>query len=141
LEKYNDLEIAIMSCIIQRPELLKELRLEEKHFLKHRRLWKFLMAFYDKFKTFDFVLMYSVAGNKYQLVEYLKQIAESEPAPSLFNKYQSRLIEVYEENEKEEEIRNKVYKLANELYVNKISFQEFKDKINSIPHQTDSNGA
>lgn len=130
MEKYNDLEIAIMSCIIQRPELLKELRLEEKHFLKHRRLWKFLIAFYDKFETFDFVLMCSVASNKYQLIEYIKQIAESEPAPSLFNKYQDRLIEIYEENKKEEEIKNKIYNLANELYINKISVQEFKDKIN-----------
>ena len=93
------------------------------------------------FHIFSFVLFLFVQFSLYQLVEYLKQIAESEPAPSLFNKYQSRLIEVYEENEKEEEIRNKVYKLANELYVNKISFQEFKDKINSIPHQTDSNEA
>lgn len=129
MEKYNDLEIAIMSCIIQRPELMKKLKLEEKHFLKHNRLWKFLIAFYEKFETFDFVLMYSVASNKYQLVEYLKQIAESEPAPSLFDKYQDRLIEIYEENQKDKEIRNEIYKIANELYVNKISIQEFKDKI------------
>ena len=110
MEKYNDLEIAIMSCIIQRPELLENLKLEEKHFIKHQMLWNFLMAFYEKFKTFDFVLMYSVASNKYQLVEYLKQIAETEPAPSLFDKYQDRLIELYEEQKQDSYIRKEIYK-------------------------------
>lgn len=132
MEKYNDLELAIISCLVQRPELMKKLKIEDKHFQKHQKLWIFLKEFYKKFGTFDFVLMYSVASNKYQMIEYIQRIAELEPAPSLIEKYEDRLIELYEQSEVEKKKKEEIYKLVNKLSINELNLDEFKIKMESL---------
>ena len=63
MQYYYDLEINILSCILQRPQLMEKSILEDKHFIKHKKLWLFMKAVYKKFGTFDFVIMYKIIKN------------------------------------------------------------------------------
>lgn len=130
--KYNDLELSILSCLLQKPTLMNELILEDKHFIKYQRLWQFMKSFYKKFKTFDITLMFSVCKNRYQLMSFMMTLIEAEPLVSLFNTYQKQLIDLHEENKKEKAMINVIYKLANDLYVRNITLDEFKNEINKI---------
>lgn len=132
MNKYNDLEMSILSCLLQRPELMSEVVLEDKHFKKHKRVWIFMKSIYKKFGTFDIVLMNSVCKNKYQLMEYVRWLLEVEPAPSLFTKYQQQLIDLYNEEEKDTFFIDKIYQYANDLYVRNINVKQFKDKVDEL---------
>ena len=129
MQQLYDLEINILSCLLLKPELMKDLKLEDKHFIKHQRLWQFMKAFYKRYETFDVVLMFNTCKDKYQIIKYLQWLAEVEPAPSNFYKYQDRLIELYNQNKKDRWIIEEVYRLANELYVGGIDLRSFKSKI------------
>jgi hypothetical protein len=129
---YYDLELNILSCLLQRPELMKQLKLEDKHFVKFHRLWLFMKVYYKKYGNYDLVLMTTICKDKYHIIEYLKMMVEVEPAPSRFNKYQEQLIKMFEESQKEKETIEKIFELANELYVRDIMINEFKDNIEKI---------
>lgn len=129
INRYDeDIELNILACLIYKPELMEQLILEDKHFLKHKRMWLFMKAFYKKFKTFDSTLMATVATDKRQVVDYTSLIIMCNPIIENFNLYQQRLIEMCEENEKDKWIIRKVYDLANDLLVRNITVQEFKEK-------------
>ena len=64
MNKLADLELCIMSCVILKPELMKEIKFEDKHIVKHQRLWLFLKTFYERFEKFDIQLMYSLDETK-----------------------------------------------------------------------------
>lgn len=132
MNKYTDLEISILSCILQKPELMEDVKLEDKHFIKHKKIWMFMKAFYKKFKTFDLTLMVSISSYKYRMIEYIIWLLEKEPSPSLYKQYEQQLIELYEEEKKDKWIIEKVYELSNELYVRNINTSEFKNKLNEI---------
>ena len=132
MNNYNNLEMSILSCILLKPELMDEIIFEDKHIVSRQRLWQFMKAFYKRYKTFDIQLMYSICKDKWQIVENIVQLLEYEPSPSLFNIYQKQLIDLYNEG-KENKIKiDKVYKLANELYVRKITLEEFKEYIKEL---------
>ena len=130
--EYNDLENCILSCLLQKPELMQELILEDKHFVKNQRIWKFMKVFYGMYHNFDLNLMCSVATNKWQLMQYIIDIEEYCPTPSLFNEYQKQIIKLYEEGEKEKWIINKVYDATMDLWVRKTTSKQFKDRIEEI---------
>ena len=132
MNKYNDLEISILSCILQKPSLMEDTILEDKYFIKHKTLWLFMKAFYKKFKKFDITLMCSVCKNEYKLMDYIIWLLDVEPAPSIFKHYEQQLIDLYNESKKERWIINKIYSLANDLYVKSITISEFNDKLNQI---------
>lgn len=129
---YFDLELNILSCLLQKPELMNDLILEDKHFIKFHKLWVFMKVYYNRFHNFDLVLMTSVAKDKYRIIEYLKMMVEVEPAPSRFKEYQKQLIELYNESEKEKKIIDNLFELANKLYVRDITITEFVEKVNKI---------
>ena len=135
--KIDDLEFAILSCLLIKPELMGKVVLEDKHFRKTQRMWQFMKSFYKKFKTFDINLMYSICKDKWQIVEYISLLLEFEPTASAFDKYQKQLIELYEEQEKDKWIIEKVYELANELLVRNISTNDFKKEIDKIYYNAD----
>ena len=137
MNKYNDLEISILSCLLLKPKLMDNIKLEDKHFIKHKRLWLFMKAFYKKFGNFDLTLMSSVADNKYQFVEYMAWLLEVEPSPSLFELYEQQLIDLYNENKKDKYIIEEVYKLANDLFVKNITTDDFKHKVVAIYRNAD----
>lgn len=129
INEIGDLELNVMSCLLIKPELMENIKLEDKHFQKHQRLWKFMKAFYEKFKTFDVQLMYSVCKDKWHIVHYMQMLVMLEPTYTNFDLYQKQIIEQYEENEKDKILIDVIYELANKLYVRKISTSEFKQKI------------
>ena len=131
-ELYYDLELNIMSCLLQRHELMKECVLEDKYFKKYQKLWKFMRIFYSKYKCFDMVLMVSVAKDRYNLIEYLSWLVQMEPAPSRFKTYQQRLIEMYNEANNEQVKINAIYELASELSIHKITLTDFELKVKKL---------
>lgn len=137
MNKYNDLELSILSCIVQKPELMEQVILDDKYFIKHKKIWLFLKSFYNKFHNFDLTLMYSICKDKYRIVEYIMWLMEKEPRLFLFNDYQKQLIKLYDELEKEKYIIEKIYSLANDLYVRSITSDEFKIKLDDIYKNAD----
>lgn len=129
MNKYNDLEVCILSCLLQRPELMEKVTLEDKYFIKQKKMWLFMKDFYRIFGNFDLNLMFSVCKNKYHLMSYIEQLILSEPCVSLFEEYQKQLIKEYDELKKDKWIREKVYELANDYYMMDLSLEEFKKEI------------
>ena len=84
MNKYNDLEMSILSCLLIKPKLMEELILEDKHFVKYKSLWVFMKEFYNKFHNFDITLMCSVNKNKYETIDYMIMLSELEPTTRLF---------------------------------------------------------
>lgn len=132
MSEINDLEINIMSCLLINPNLMNELIIEDKHFIKHQRMWQFMKSFYKKFKTFDVQLMYSICTDKWHIVEYMSKLANVEPTDSNFKIYQEQLIEQYEESKKDKWIKEKIYSLANDLYIGNVKVKDFKNEVDTI---------
>ena len=132
MNKYNNLEVSILSILLQKPNLMNNLIIDEKYFIKNKKMWLFMKSFYKRFGNFDLNLMYSVCKNKYHLVSHLEQLALSEPCPSLFEEYQKQLMKEYDELKKDKWIREKIYELANDYYVMNLSLEDFKKEINNI---------
>lgn len=132
MNKISDLEKSILSCLLIKPELMQQLILQDKHFVNTQRMWQFMKAFYNKFKTFDVVLMSSVCKDKWQITNYISILLNYEIVTCNFDKYQKQLIELYEESKKEKWIINRIYELANNLYVKNINLQEFDNKLKKI---------
>jgi len=137
IHDYIDLEATVLSCLLQKPELMDQCILEDKHFTKNQRIWKFMKAFYNKFHNFDLNLMCSVASSKVKLMQYIIGILEAEPLVSRFDEYQRQLISLYEESEKDKWIINKVYDATMELWVRGKTTQEFKNRIEEIYKNAD----
>ena len=134
---YVDLEISILSCLLQRPELMEDTILKDMYFVKHKKIWLFMKAFYKRFKNFDITLMMFISKNKYRMSEYICWLIDQEPAPSLFKQYEKQLIDLYNEKQKEKWIIEKAYELANDLYVRNIKIEEYIDKIKEIYNNAD----
>ena len=132
MKNIDNLELNVMSCLLIKPELMNEVILEDKHFIKHQRLWKFMKAFYKKFVTFDVQLMYSICKDKFHIVHYMDWLLDLEPTANNFELYQKRLIEEYEESEIENQKINFIYDYANDLWVRKITLKEFKKKVDEL---------
>lgn len=137
MNKYNDLETSILSILLQKSNLMNNLIIDEKYFIKNKKIWLFMKSFYKRFGNFDLNLMYSVCKNKYHLVSHLEQLALSEPCPSLFEEYQKQLMKEYDELKKDKWIREKIYELANDYYVMNLSLEDFKKEINNIELKAD----
>lgn len=124
-DNYYNLELTILSCLLQKPELMKKSILDDKYFVKYKKLWIFMKSIYNKFGTFDCELMVSISNNQYKIMDYIKLLIDKEPAPSNFEKYQNQLIELYNQTKKEKYIIEEIYKIANELYVRNMTIDEF----------------
>lgn len=132
MKNYNDLELTILSCLLQKSELMEEVKLEDKHFKKYHQLWVFMKAVYEKFGDFDISIMATVSKNKFKIMDYIELLIDKEPAPSRFNLYQDLLIELYNQSEKEKYIKERIYELATDLYVGNITNMQFKEKLKLI---------
>lgn len=130
--EYNDLELTILSCLLQRPKLMKQLKLEDKHFKKYKKIFVFMKAVYQKFGNFDLTLMTTVSKNKYQIMDYIELLIDKEPAPSKFKQYQDLLIELYAQSKKEEYLKERIYELATNIYVGNVELKRFEEKLKMI---------
>ena len=111
---------------------MEKVILEDKHFVSTQRMWQFMKSFYNKFKTFDVQLMYSVCKDKWQIINYIIMLLNCEVTTYNFDKYQKQLIESYEESKKQKWIIEKIYELATNLYVRNVKFNEFDYKLKKI---------
>lgn len=136
MNKYYDLEGSILSCLLLKPENMEKLVLEDKHFVKYKKIWAFMKEFYNKFHSFDIVLMHSVTNNKYQIVESVRQLLEKEPSPSMFDEYQKQLLDLYNELKSDKYQIEQIFELANKLYVRQITVDEFYQKCDEIKENT-----
>lgn len=132
MNKYNDLELSILGCFLQKPELLETTKLEDKHFKKHYKIFIFFKSVYKKFCSLDINIMYSISKNKYRIIEYIVWISQYYGFPSLYETYEKQLIELYEEDKKDKYIIEKVYELANDLLARNIEVKDFKNEVNKI---------
>ena len=132
MDKYSDLELSILSCILQKPELIKNNRLDDKYFIKHKKIWLFMKSFYKKFNNFDLTLMMAVSKNKHRMIEYIIWLIDKEPTTKMFDLYIDELIEEYKELEQNKYIREKIYELATDLYLKNIDVKDFKKRCNEI---------
>ena len=128
----NNLEICILSCLLIQPDLMKNIRVEDKHFKKHKGMWKFMTSFYKKFGNFDINLMHSVCKDKWHIINYIELLVCQDGLPCYFEKYQDRLIEQYEESQKDDYIIDKIYELNMDLINRNIKVSEYKQKVNEI---------
>jgi hypothetical protein len=128
MNKYYDLELSILSCLLQKPNLMNEVILDDKYFIKHKKIWLFMKSFYKRFNNFDLTLMVNISKNKYRMGEYIAWLIDQEPSISLFNEYQKQLIEEFNKNQNEKLIINKIYELSNDLFVGNINLQDFKNE-------------
>ena len=130
--KLDDMEKTIMSCILQKPEYMKDERLKDELFINHQKLWQFLKAIYKKFGCFDINLAYNMVQNKYSYVGMLNELLDIEPIPSNFDWYVKELIRIKEEQEKESVRINAIFNMAHDLVMRNMTTQEFKDKIDNM---------
>lgn len=129
---YGELELLILSCIWIEPKLLDTTKLEDKHFINNKKIFIFFKTFYKKFGFFDNELACKKASDKYKYNEYIKILAYLEPTISHFEKYESLLIELYEESEQEKWLREKTFELANDFYMKNINSKQFKEQIDNL---------
>lgn len=137
MDKYNDLELSILGCFLEKPKLLETTKLENKHFKKHYKIFIFFKAVYKKFGSLDLNIMYSISKNKYRIVEYIVWISEYFGFPSLYETYEKQLIELYEEDKKDKYIIEKVYELANDLLARNIEVEDFRCIVDKIYDNAD----
>lgn len=131
-EEYYKIEECVLSSLILRPELMEGLDLDDKYFVKFRRLWIFMKTFYEKFKCFDIEIMKSVCTNQSSLVRYVSKVMESDARYVRFDLYVTRLKEMFEEDKNEVAKIEVIYKLANQLYNRNLKLKDFVEKINTI---------
>lgn len=132
MNKNYDLETSILCCFMLKPELMETTKLEDKHFVKNQRMWKFMKSFYKKFGTFDITLMISVIDDKYKLMRYIIDIFNTEPTPLMFEKYEKQLIDLYNEDKKEKWIIHKIQQETDNLWLRNINSKEFLLRVNEI---------
>lgn len=132
MKGYDDLELAILSCVLQKPSLMENTILKDKYFIKHKKIWIFLKAFYKRFKCFDLTLMYSISKNKYRIVEYIAWLIDQEATPSVFKQYEEELVNKFYEKKKDKYISEKIYELAMDLICRNISLEDFKSRLEKV---------
>lgn len=129
LYKVDELEKVIISCVLQKPELMKDERLKDDLFVNNQKLWQFLKATYKKFGTLDSNLMFSIVANKYNYIGMLNEMIDIEPMPSNFDWYIKQLIDLRNEEEIETRKINAIFNMANDLLLRNMTLKEFKDKV------------
>lgn len=138
MNKYNDLEMSIISCILQEPDLIKKIDNKEKYFIKHKKLILFLKAVYKKFGCFDLELLFNVCKTEYKLMYYIEWLIDLEPIPRHIDLYIQELEELRTELKKDKWIREKIYSLATELLVKNIDVEDFNLQLEEIYKKSES---
>lgn len=131
---YADMEETILACLLLEPKLMEKLIVEEKHFRKFGYLLTFFKEFYAKYHNLDVSLMFSVVKNNSEiaLIDAITYLVDIFVLPSHFQEYQNRLIELYNQQKKEEWLKKKIFEKATQLYVDKIDLATFNNEIRKL---------
>ena len=135
--KYDDLELTTLACLFLHPECMEGTILEDKYFKNRRAVWIYMKTFYQKFKTFDLSLMTSFAKNKNKVLDVIMALMDYEPVPSNFKLYEKRLIEMYEQEEKEKRLIDIYYQPATDLFLGNIKLQEYKERLKRMEEKNE----
>lgn len=132
-DKRLSLEDSIISCILQKNELINELYIDPVVFRNEEnfRMINFFRKFYKEHKTLDITLLCSVFkedGKKDKMLNYWEEHYNMIPDVDYFYQYQEQLQETYKENE----IENLVEDFKSDM----ISKDEFIEKINDIQNKS-----
>lgn len=126
----TNIENCIFGCLFEKPELIKELYIEDKCFMNEQsnKMIKFLKKCYEKDKTLDISLLvnqFKEAKSKNNFMSWYSDIITNDfYLLSNFYKYQEQLQENYRNN-------NLEYKIK--LYDNnKITLEQLVEEINKI---------
>lgn len=130
--KEHDLEDNIISCILQKNELINELYVDDIVFQNpiNNQMVKFFKKFYQENKTLDLTLMLNkINNNKSQskLMEYVMNVMLLVPTTSLFYEYQDQLQEKYK--------AKVIESLIDSYKTQKITKDELIEKIIDIQNQ------
>ena len=128
MQQYEEMERAILNCLITKPDLFKNIKLNEKHFKKHRRFYTFIKEYYDTFGKFDIPLLKTTCKNPSEAMDYITNIIDTNSITANFELYQERLLQMY----KDFEIIEDIHKLEHKLYTREIMLDQFKDEIKTI---------
>lgn len=126
--QYEELERAILNCLIIKPDLFKNIKVCEKHFKKHRRFYVFIKEYYETFGKFDIALLKSTCKNPSEAMDYIAEIIDTTSIVAHFDLYQERLLKYYNNFEKIEDI----HKLEQKLYRREIGLDQFEEEIKGI---------
>lgn len=124
--KEHDLEDNIISCILQKNELINELYVDDIVFQNpiNNQMVKFFKKFYQENKTLDLTLMLNKISNaksQSKLMKYVMNVMLLVPTTSLFYEYQDQLQEKYKAKVIESLIDNyKIQKITKDELIEKI---------------------
>lgn len=138
--KVVDLEEAILSCLLQKPELVNKLIVDEDDFNKYPKQFKFFRNFYDKFGNLDLVLMANKIRfeDRHRLIDVVDKLIDFEPSPSCFRLYQEALLEYNKECQKEileNKAKEKIIKKIVELNDKNESLESWFEEIQKIKEE------
>ena len=140
-QSVGDLEENILSCLLQKPELMKELILTEDDFYTRKRLFKYFKAFYDIYGTIDYVLMCHKCkkGNVYELRKAFDNlILLCFPTIKNFKLYQEELLKYNKEHQKElkeQQQKDEILKLSLKLSHDEITLKEYFKEIKKMEEE------
>jgi replicative DNA helicase len=126
--QYEEIERAILNCLIIEPDLFKNIKVSEKYFKKHRRFYIFIKEYYETFGKFDISLLKTTCKNPGEALDYITEIIDTTSIVANFDLYQERMFKMYDNFEKIEDI----HQLEHKLYTRAITLDEFKNEIQSI---------
>jgi len=128
MKQYDEMERAILNCLIIEPDLFKNIKVSEKHFKNHKSFYLFLKKYYDTFGRFDIQLLKTTCKNPNEAMNYIADIIDTTSIVANFDLYQERLLKMRTDFEKIED----VHKLEQRLYSREITLEQFEDEFKII---------
>ena len=129
-------EELIISCLLQKPELFANIKVEPRHFKNEKMMFVFMTNFYATYKTLDLCFMYATIADKYRLFanleKYVDMLEYAIPTPALFNQYQEALIKLHDEEATTKARIEKAYDLSTQLIMRAITVEQFKEEVAKI---------
>lgn len=128
-----ELEDSIVSCILQKNELINELYIDTIVFKNEEnfKMINFFKKFYKENKTLDLTLLCSVFKEdikKQKMFDYWQEHYNMLPSVDLFYKYQEQLQEIYKTDE--------ISALIDKFKFDIISKDDFIESINEIQNKS-----
>lgn len=131
------LEEGILSCILQKPELLDTIKLTSEDFVTHSKFYNFLLKCYKKFNCIDPILITSMlkGNDRYKFINVYTQLILLEPSIKNFDKYCEQLKQYNIENAENYNTARCVKSISDltiKLNRDEISIEEFKKRVDEV---------
>jgi len=129
------LEESILSILLQKDELMKDLKVKQKNFVKYPQIFLFFTKFYEIYGHLDITIMVNKAKDKLKLLNAVEKLWNYDCYISVkrFDDYQDALIEFHEENKKlceEKKLVNEILSACLNLSREQMDLESFKKIVN-----------